>query len=134
MKFLTLTFALLGLNAFAEDSFVCSYQKGEVISLRTGLRVERTFQPKVMAVARIEGTVDDSQMILNSLMDNFYSAIGSPRCLGNERAGMSCFSMRMVRPIGLNFRVYQSSKKLILVRPLSIPGGANQEDEYFCRL
>lgn len=134
MKFLTATLAFFSLSAFAGDHMVCSYQKGQIISLRTGLRVARTFQPKVMDVMRIEGNIEESKLVLNSLMDNFYTAIGNSGCGADEREGMNCFVMRMIRPVSSEFRAYRNAKQLVLVKNLPVPGGAIQEDEYHCSL
>lgn len=134
MKLLIASLALFSFSALAGEHLVCSYQKGQIISLRTGLRVARTFQPKVMDVMRIEGTVEESKMVLQSLMDNFYTAVGNSGCGLDEREGMTCFAMRMVRPVSSEFRAYRNAKQLVLVKNLPVPGGAIQEDEYHCSL
>ncbi|MES2527253.1 MAG: hypothetical protein V4598_09200 [Bdellovibrionota bacterium] len=133
MKILTTLMVLISIPALAGDHMVCSYQKGQIISLRTGLRVARTFQPKVMEVLRIEGNIEGNKIALHSLMDNFHSAIGQSGCMGSEREGMNCFSLRMIRPQMMNFTMYQANKQMVLVKSLPVPGGAIQEDEYLCQ-
>lgn len=140
MKF-TIIFSIffsLMISAHADTrNFVCSFAKGETYSKTTGMRVARTFSPKVIQGSqRLDVEADQKEIFLRSIASNTIHMHGFADCEANDLIpGFDCYEVVQNYPVRETFRAHignKGQKQMKLAMDLSIPGGALQFDEYRC--
>lgn len=131
MKALCL-FVLISLPAFSLDqTVVCNYTRGEVISRTTGLRVLRSFDPRVFAARRLEVEKRGDEISGQNLVGVPLAFLGTNTCQQDRtRPNLTCYRVEIGR--GEELHVFMAPRKMVLVKDLAIPGGATQEDSYLC--